>query len=216
MTLETLELVSTNNTLVPNRFIRQETSTHLAIVSPGLGYNADMPLLYYTTRVLTRQGADVLQLLYNYQSEAFQSLSQEAQYQTIIADYSAAYNAATTQRTYSRITLVGKSLGTLALGHLLTQQPKLKTASFIWLTPLFNNNLLRQQIASVKHRGLFVIGTKDAHYSAETLEETKTKTGGESFVVEGANHSLEVEEVTGSTNILQQYVSKLSSFLDKP
>ncbi len=216
MTQDVLEIVSGDTTLVPNTFIRQETSKHLAVVFPGLGYNADMPLLYYTTEVLIKQGMDVLQLRYNYQTDSFQSLNQEAQSQKIITDCSAAYAAVRKQRNYTRMTLVGKSLGTLPLGHLLARQPELESTSFIWLTPLFNNEYLRKQITPIKHRALFVIGTKDLHYNTDVLNDVESKTGGESLVIEGANHSLEVENVAESVSVMQQYVRKLSAFLDLP
>jgi hypothetical protein len=214
MKQDRLEIRPNDTTLVPNTFIKQESSRHLAIIYPGLGYNTDMPLLYYTTSILSKRGADVLQLRYNYQSEAFQSLAEKAQYQKVIADSSAAYTTAIKQQSYSQITLVGKSLGTLALGHLLTQSGLAKT-KFIWLTPLFRNESLRNQITSVKHQALFVIGTKDTHYSADVLKEVEDKTGGESLVIENANHSLEAEGVLESVSIMQQYVSKVSTFIEK-
>ena len=41
---------------VPNTFIQQEQEArHLAIIYPGLAYNASMPLLYYPARLLTAQ-----------------------------------------------------------------------------------------------------------------------------------------------------------------
>jgi hypothetical protein len=65
MKQEVLEIRSGNNTLVPNTFLKQEMSNHLAIIFPGLGYSADMPLMYYATKILTKYGADILQLHYN-------------------------------------------------------------------------------------------------------------------------------------------------------
>lgn len=215
MKQEVLEIRSSDNTLIPNTFIKQETSNHLAIIFPGRGYNADMPLLYYTTSVLAERNADILQTRYNYQTEAFESLSEKAQYEKIIGDCSAAFTTAIRQRDYSFVTLVGKSLGTLALGHLLTQTEIAKT-KFIWLTPLFHNEHLRQQMMSVKHQALFVIGTKDPLYSKEVLEVVESATGGESLVIENADHGLEVEGVQGSIAIMQQYVNSFATFLDEP
>ncbi len=216
MTQDVLEILSSDSTRVPNTFTKQEASNHLAIIFPGLGYNADMPLLYYTAEVLVKSGADVLQVRYSYQSKSFQALSQEAQYQKIIADCFAAYATATKQRDYTRVTLVGKSLGTLALGYLLAQQHELKKATFAYLTPLLNNEQLRKQITLVKHRALFVIGSSDPHYNADVLGDVEEKTGGVSLVAEHADHSLEVAEVQESVSIIKQYVSKLSAFLDEP
>lgn len=199
---------------VPNTFIRQDHSEHLAIVFPGLGYNADMPLLYYIARLLTHKNADVLQLRYDYQTKAFQSLSPNVQQQRIITDCTAAYDAAM-KHSYSKITLVGKSLGTLALGQLLTTRADLTRTTFIYLTPLFRQKHLHEQILSVKHRSLFVIGTKDSHYDPQVLAETEQATGGESLVIEGANHSLECDNPLESPRIMQNVLERLEKIIVK-
>jgi hypothetical protein len=115
------------------------------------------------------KGADVLQGHYDYKTATFQSLSQEDQYRPIVTDATAAYLTATNQRKYQNITLIGKSLGTLALGHLLTTQLEVKDAVFVWLTPLFNNEVFRQQIMAKKHHGLFVIGSSYPHHDRAKL-----------------------------------------------
>lgn len=216
MLLGKLEVKGFSNTLAPNIFIKQDTSEHLAIIFPGLGYNADMPLLYYTTQLLIDKGADLLQLRYNYQTDETQSLSQEEQYQRLITDCTAAYDVATQQRNYSGLTLVGKSLGTLALGHLLTTRFNPANTTFVWLTPLLRNEHLYKQINSRKHRSLFVIGTKDSHYDPSLLAETEQATGGETLVIEGANHSLErAGKPLESPGIVQSYLERLATVLEQ-
>jgi len=50
-----------------NTFFWQEENTdHLALILPGLNYTCDMPLLYYTAQFLIADGADVLQVKYDY------------------------------------------------------------------------------------------------------------------------------------------------------
>ncbi len=213
MKQEMLELQGFDNTLIPNTFLKQETSYHLAIIFPGLGYNADMPLLYYTTRVLKNKGADVLQVRYNYQTKTFQSLTDEEQYRHIINDAITVYITAREQHHYSQVTLIGKSLGTLALGHLLTTRAELSEATFIWLTPLFRNEELRKQIMALRHHALFAIGTKDPHYDSKVLKEIVQATDGKSLVFENANHSLEVDGVLESAQLVQQFVTKLTTFV---
>ncbi|MGL4611454.1 MAG: hypothetical protein ACRCYY_17540 [Trueperaceae bacterium] len=97
----------------PPNTLLQQGSSHLCILFPGLGYSAHMPLLYYSTNVFLVKGADVLQLHYDYKTEAFQSLSQEAQYRHITHDAQIAYQTVMKQHAYQKVTLLGKSLGTL-------------------------------------------------------------------------------------------------------
>lgn len=187
----TLALHGFNNALIPNTFIKQDSS-RLAIIFPGLGYTATMPLLYYSNRVMVSQGADVLEVHYNYNTETFQALSQADQYRHITADATAAYQTVMKQRNYKSVTLIGKSLGTLALGHLLSTQPELSGASFVWLTPLFRDETLHRQV----------------------LSNVETATDGESLVFEGANHSLEISgKVLESLQYLRKLVTTLTKFI---
>ena len=201
---------------VPNTFFEQDSveSRKLAVIFPGLGYGAFMPVLYYPGLVMRSAGADVLHVEYNYNSPVFQALSSMEQYQRIAHDCTAAYRAAEAQHAYSYFTLIGKSLGTLALGHLLATGPTLRHADWIWLTPLLRNQALRQQICSVPHHALFVIGTADQHYDAGLLAEIEQAVGGESLVVEGANHSLEIPgNPLASIQIMQQVIQKIEAFV---
>jgi hypothetical protein len=208
-----LELHGVNNVPIPNTFVSQ-SSNHLCVIFPGLGYTADMPLLYYSSFVMESKGADVLQVNYDYKTKAFQSLSQEDQYNRIISDATAAYKVGRKQSEYKNITLIGKSLGTLALGHLLMTQPELHTANFIWLTPLFRNEAFRLQVMSLAHHALFVIGSSDPYYDKQILSGVETSTGGESLVFEDADHSLEIPgKPLESLQVLQRYLSRLEAFV---
>ena len=51
---------------------------------------------------------------------------------------------------YERVVLIGKSLGTLAMGHLLTMADPPPNVGAVWLTPLLSNERLRQQISAVR------------------------------------------------------------------
>ena len=55
------------NPMPDNTFFWQEDKTdHLALILPGLNYTCDMPLLYYSAQFLVAEGADVLQVKYDY------------------------------------------------------------------------------------------------------------------------------------------------------
>jgi hypothetical protein len=71
-------------------------------------------------------------------------------------------------------------------------QPEVKDAVFVWLTPLFNNEVFRQQIMAKKHHGLFVIGSRDPHHDRAKLAEVETLTDRESLVFDLADRSLEL------------------------
>src|SRR5215210_1072785 len=63
----TLDIRGHRGDAVPNTFFAQDSETHhLAVVFPGLGYTAHMPVLYYPRRLLLERGADVLLVEYDY------------------------------------------------------------------------------------------------------------------------------------------------------
>lgn len=191
---ESLEIAGYRGEPVPNTFFRQDRDTdHLAIILPGIGYTCQAPLLFYSSRLLLQWDADVLLVEYAYNRRPdFSSLPEDQQERWYFADVAASCQAALQQRPYRRVTLVGKSLGTLGMGYLVSTEPALRDAWGIWLTPLLRNDELREQIKGWGGMSLFVIGTRDPHYDRRLLDEVQSATGGDVLVVDGGDHILEV------------------------
>ena len=202
---------------VPNRFVRLDEETkHLAVLLPGMGYTCDMPLFYYAENLLTERGADVLRVEYAYgRRPDFGKLSKSEQRRWLLEDATAAYRAGLAQRPYEDVTFVGKSLGTLAMGHLLTaeERPAGKTRA-VWLTPLLRQDSLRAQVRRYGGPSLFAIGTADPHYDPAYLNEVRAATGGAAVVVEGADHGLDVPgDAVASVQAVTQVVRALTDFV---
>lgn len=215
-TAQTLAITGFGGEPVPHSFLRQETATrHLAVMLPGIAYTCDHPLLYYPARLLLDGGADVLRVEYSYNADAtFRSAAPDEQGGRLHADTSAACRAALAERPYERITLVGKSLGTLAMSQLLTEEVALAGAAAVWLTPLVRLPRVRERIARWGGRSLFVIGSADAHYDPAALKEVEQATGGESVIVEGADHSMEIPgDMARSLEALQQVMRAIERFM---
>jgi pimeloyl-ACP methyl ester carboxylesterase len=216
-TFETLDIVGYRGEALPHAFLKQSRDAHhVAVLLPGMGYTAHMPLLYYPMLELLRRRADVLRLETMYvKHPEYDRLSTAEKVRWAFTDAAAACRAALAQRVYDQVTLVGKSLGTLAMGHLITSEAALAQAQAVWLTPLLGNDILRAQIQQARPRSLFVSGTADAHYNAARLAEVQAATGAETVVIEGANHSLELEgDVIASLRALERVVRAVQAFLD--
>ena len=199
-----------------NRFFRQKEGTdHLVILLPGYGYNPDMPLLYYLTDLFVEKGADLLQVHYGYDEvEGFTDLPGEERTKWIVTEVAAAARAALAQGTYKRITLLGKSIGTLSVAYLVTTLEPLRNAECIWLTPLVRDERFREHVKTAAPRSLFIIGTADQHYDENLLREVVEATGGKEMVVEGANHSMDIpNDLEQSLDILHRIVKEVDSFL---
>ncbi len=216
ISIETLDVVGHNSEVVPCTFFRQEQHTeHLAVLFPGFGYTGDMPLLYYPRQVLLASGADVFVVGYNYsQRPDFLSASGEERASWLRADTIAAYETARAQRSYEKLTLVGKSIGTRAIGHLLSTEERLPSLTCVWLTPILRSERLCAQIKQRPHRALFVVGDADSHYVPGKLAEVQEATAGQTMVIENADHSLEVKgDVVESIHILERIIKAMETFL---
>lgn len=177
---------------IPNEFLKQPgAAAELAVLFPGLHYTCDMPLLHYTTRLLLERGADVLKLHTDYNRPDFEAAAPLERAQRIGADALAGLLAGQSQRPYNRLVLVGKSIGTLAMGFLLAGGAASQAAT-IWLTPLLHQPLLVQAACLCRGPALFAVGEADSTYDTQALDRIQQATGGKAIVLPGANHSLEV------------------------
>jgi len=216
MKLSSLDVVGYKNQQVPNTLVTQPTLTkHLGIILPGYRHSTDMADLHYAGRVLLEQGADLLRIEYAYNHTDFMQQSNSEQAKWISSDVFAICNAALAHRSYDQITLVGKSLGTLAMGHLLGDS-RFQSATCVWETPILTIEWLCSQIEQVHPRSLFVFGTADKFYQPDILKHLENVTGGRSIVIEGAHHGLEIlDDIPGSLMALNQIVQALQEFLSE-
>jgi hypothetical protein len=172
-----------------------------------------MPLLYYTRTLLIALGSDVLLVEYAYNRKPdFQALPNGERERWFLADVNAASEAALASRSYSEVTLVGKSLGTLAITHLLSK-PQFAKSQAVWLTPLLRDERVRRQITKTIQNALLVVGTNDAHYDADFLTRLKALPQVKAIVLEGADHSLESkDDPLKSINLLEKVVREMREF----
>jgi hypothetical protein len=140
-------------------------------------------------------------------------MSSEERTRRFTVDIDGVCAAALSQRSYRRITFIGKSLGTLALAHILNNNEQLRDASYIWLTPLLRDERLIAAIRNNPPRSLFVIGTDDEHFDQQLLDEVVNATIGTGLVITGANHGLEIRnDVDASVRVIQQIVWAVETF----
>ena len=211
-----LDLTTVRGTPLPNTLLRHESpSDTIAVVFPGLGYRATMPLLHYTQRALTWRGADVLRLDLAYDLDpAFPADDPAQRRQWIRDDAPLAYDAATRLGGHRNVVLVGKSLGTLALVDILDREDRRPPPGCVWLTPLLHDPALREVLARRRPPSLIAIGTADPLYDGALVDELAAEDGCDAVVTPGADHSLEVPgDMTATLAGLGAYLSALEKFL---
>ena len=204
---------------VPNRFFRQGEAARtpaapiLAVLFPGLNYTCDMPLLFYPLKLLLARGAEVLQVRADYTVPAYRSMPPEERAAWLAADAIAAVQAARFQGEYARLVLVGKSIGTIALASLVSLEPQAIT---IWLTPLLRNPLVTAAAEQNRAAALFIAGTADDLYDAVALKRIQSATQAEAELIEGGDHSLEIEgDFFASLRSLERTMRAVDGFLGR-
>lgn len=215
---KSLEIEGYRSLPVRNTFFRKEgESDHLCVIYPGYGYSCSMPLLHYPTQLFLSQGADVLWVEYEYHRiPEYRSVQSEVRRKWLFADSAAALEVAMRQRSYSRLTLLGKSLGTLAVGHILASHvPSLMHAKAVWLTPLLTDPEARMMIDRIDNASLYVMGSADEAYDRAFASRLEGKPSARVMVIEGADHSLEVADSIRSIGILKDIVEAIQEFVLK-
>ncbi|MDD4872544.1 MAG: hypothetical protein PHR77_18495 [Kiritimatiellae bacterium] len=216
VSINSLSIEGYNTELVPNTFFQQKEETeHGVIVFPGLGYTSQMPLLFYSSNLMLSLKADVLTVDYAYnRRQDFKTLNNEERARCFLADVQAAYQALLKQRSYKQITFIGKSLGTKAIGHIVTSETVSATVRAIWLTPLLKDKKWREQIKQYGGRSLFVSGTADPNYDAEYMKEVQEATKGQVVLIDEADHGLNIkDDVKRSIQALEKIMDSIKVFV---
>lgn len=195
---------------IPFRLIEQnEETNNLVIVLPGAGYSTQAPLLYYTTGLFYNKGFDVLHINYSFSRQEVSSLNER----DLAIDVQLVIDNATKDKKYSNFYIVAKSIGTKVLRCLL-EHKMFKEAKLLWLTPLLQNDAVFNAMLNSHHKGLCIFGEKDSHcFILERFEKLKSNRNLTLKVVEGGNHSLELdEEPIKSIDILKGVISDINEF----
>ena len=210
-------ITSINNDMsIPNTYFRQEQKIdHLSLILPGLNYTCDMPLLYYSTQVMLAAGADVLQVKYDYtQTQRNQASSLKERFSQMEEDVTQIAQVALRQRDYQHLTLIGKSLGTLAIPYLLGADLPVQPQTCIFLTPILNELLSALPLIQQSAHTFYVIGTQDHYYDPDLITQYRTENPDNFMIIKGANHSLEIPgEIMQSLSQLEILVKRIDRFI---
>lgn len=197
--------------VVPNSLYRLEPpSTRVMLVFPGWAYTVEAPLLFYMRLLAEELGADVLVLDYGYDRlEGFAEISEDEQDEWFGREVQAAFDAV---RHYGQFTLVGKSIGTQAIGELLANQPVLGSAAVVLLTPTLSEPRFRGRLETIPNRCLTIIGSCDPAYTADNIELARRL--GDLHIVGDADHSLNIRgSLSRSIDELANVIERARTFL---
>ncbi|MFP7471135.1 alpha/beta hydrolase [Niallia taxi] len=194
---------------IPFRLIeQQETADNLVIILPGAGYTTQAPLLHFTTSMFYTKGFDVLHINYSFSKQELSYLSEK----DFTIEIQRTIDKAIENKKYKNIFVVAKSIGTIALSYLLHNK-MLKDAKTIWLTPLLQRDDVFKAMVTNENKGLCIIGDKDSCFIAERFGKLKNNRQLTFHLVEGGNHSLELDGLPiESVEILKGVLMEISNF----
>ena len=185
----------------------------LAVVLPGLGYTSDMPLLFFTRRMLLWRGVDVLNLNLATRSAVFQGATEAEQLAWLTADVLAGIKAGLAQHEYRGLILAGKSIGSLAIAGAVEQAQDLLPTALIWLTPLLKWDVVLKAALAARGPQVHLCGGADSTFAPERLQQIlSAKPQARAYVAKDANHTL---EVPGNDRATFQGFSEAMLFLGK-
>jgi hypothetical protein len=188
---------------------QKEATNNLVIVLPGAGYTTQAPLLHFTTGVFYTKGFDVLHINYTFSRQEMAALNER----DLARDVQLAIDNATKDKKYSNYYVVAKSIGTKVLRYLL-DNTMLKDAKVVWLTPILQNDDVFNTMVNSNNKGLCIFGEKDSVcFIAERFEKLKNNQNLLLKVVDGGNHSLELDkEPIKSIEVLKSVISVINEF----
>jgi len=188
----------------------------LAILLPGVGYNNDMPLLYYSSKVLNSKGYSILKVNYRYKdNEEFNNASFKEIRKWIRADVIASTETLFKENEFEEIVLVCKSVGTIAGIESLKTIKELRTAKIIWQTPLIHMDEIVNDLNEIENESLILIGTNDQCYVKENIDLLGAKKNYKNIIIPDADHRLEVSgDIQQSIKIIETITKEISNFID--
>jgi len=200
--------IQTNGKSISYTHIEMGSKT-ICFMFSGSGYNYDKPLFYYATMTMLQNKIDIVHIHYSY-GEHFLKKSLEEITKTMTDDVNPVILEVLKKGQYNETIFLGKSLGTIPIANDLMKREEFLKSKMILLTPLLKFDSIFDLILNSQHKGLLVIGGKDHHFDSTQIDQLN-KSNLEIYVVQNANHSLDVGafETTNSILSLTKVMEKL-------
>lgn len=201
---------------IPYTWIRSDKpNKSICIMLPGLGYTTQRPLFHYATGLFLNHHVDVLQIHYQFaKNEKYKKLPYAEQEQWMYDDVRAVTDEVLKNTNYEQFFILGKSIGTISMAKAWSEKSFVQNACGIWLTPLVKIDEVYKAMLNSHRPSLCVLGDKDHHFNVERVSSLKNNPLVRTFVVPGADHSLEIGgEIFASIEALKEVMKQVEDFL---
>ena len=160
----------------------------LAVVFPGIGYTADKPLLYYTSRLASKHG-------YKIRTVSFDLALEQTERSLGSIDWN----------SYGSILFISKSIGTVISSAYASRHDL--TVKSILFTPLAETFSFPLAGSIAFH------GTADPWAETDSIRELAAQKDVPLFLTQNANHSLETSDVLTDIFILKTTMERVQRFI---
>lgn len=192
--------------------LTEDYTKKLAIFLPGAGYTTKSPLFHFAEEIFLNQNYDVLRVNYQYTDKAYDEFTMKELDEAILHDVRLVISEALKGRNYQEFYLVGKSLGTIAMGAEM-KRPEFSEAKAVWVTPLLNREEVLNTMVNSKNPALCYIGDKDRYYSPGAFELLKTNPNLDATLLPDINHRLDCDtDALKSIDALKQIIAGIKNF----
>jgi hypothetical protein len=184
---------------------------NIAIIFPGMGYNSNKPLLYYSKDLAYNLGFEIVEVKYGLlpkddlkvafeqaMSEMRKSLKKQG-----VTDFS----------HYNKILFLAKSIGTAVSGTL--------TSELIQEEPTLSNKLYNIYFTPVRHslpmlcgNGIVFHGTADTWVETQAVKEACKGLSMNLYITEKADHSMETGDVLKDLDNMKTIMGQCKEYME--
>lgn len=190
MKTQSFDIVGSSGHLIPTLLTRHG-GAGLAVFLPGLRYGNDRPVLHFTQKMFAERGYDVLTVNYSYPGIAeFMDATEADQSTWLDADARAILSFVRGLASSQSLVVVGKSIGTALMAHMVPQLTQQDTTRLVWLTPLLRGSSEFVRMQECHQASFLAIGTADPGYDADMVARFRAQ-GHTAQVFEALDHGLE-------------------------
>jgi len=183
----------------------------LAVFYPGIGYTADMPLLYYSRRLAASRGYEIKLLPYGGFPQGVRGDREKmAACWQLALTQAEAMLADTDLTTYDGILFVGKSIGTVVAARFAARSPAAGRIRLVLYTPMEDTFVYPFDDAVV------FTGDEDPWVGGmdSRIPELCHRRGIPCFRIPRANHSLESGDCLEDIRALSCVMEETARFMD--
>lgn len=184
---------------------------NLAVIFPGMGYNSNKPLLYYSKNLAQNKNFEVVEVSYgSLPKDDLKAAFEQAMNET---RKSLKEQGVSDFDYYDKILFLAKSIGTAVSGTL--------SSKLIQENPSLSNKLFNIYFTPVKHslpmlcgNGIVFHGTADTWVETQDVIDTCKELSMNLYITDEADHSMETGDVLKDLDNMKTIMGQCKEYME--